>query len=454
MNDYQYSLGSVTFELFQNADDAVAELEEMQDAEIPAARRFALRMDRQERVLEICHWGRPINHYEYPGFRDGTKRGYDQDLEKMLTLNFSDKGVGPESRPGLVTGRFGLGFKSVFFLAQQPEVISGRLAFVIKGGFFPVPLAPAVAAEFVHLLAYGVSGLTPTAIRLKWADRVRESEVVEAIDEFVAIAPVLPVFSRRIRTLTVLQDDRNTTWSAAETKLTGSGRLSYVRVGNKRFFCFRCQLSTDDRPATVMFYHDGSGIASMPVGWTGLWITTPTAERSDLKFALNAPFKPDAGRLRLAVSNSENLSIAEEIATVWADALVELFDYTISEWEKFSEVLELHEEATFESWWTKLWRETSRSSPVTEWKTIQNGGQALSWIAWGQSVGAMRKLVQNRAAIPTELPNKYSTLANQQAMRFSYRGCSPISITAALRRLQNGRPRNPPFLPDQPYIPR
>jgi hypothetical protein len=35
-------------------------------------------------------------------------------------------------------------------------------------------------------------------------------------------------------------------------------------------------------------------------------IPTPTAERSDLKFALNAPFKPDAGRLRLAVNNCQN----------------------------------------------------------------------------------------------------------------------------------------------------
>jgi hypothetical protein len=423
MNDYQYSLGSIAFELFQNADDAAAEIEEMQNSELPQACRFVLRMDTHERVLEVYHWGRPINHYEHPGFQDGLKRGYDQDLEKMLTLNFSDKGVGADSRPALVTGRFGLGFKSVFFLAQEPEVISGRLAFRIKAGFFPVPLLPSVATELrAAAFAIGVCGVAPTAIRLKWAQHIRDSEVVNAVNDFVSVAPLLPVFSRRIRTLTVVQDDQNTTWTAAETKLADSGRFSFVQIGNRSFFRFRCSLTTDDRPATLLFNHDGNGISQLPLEWTGLWITTPTAERSDLRFALNAPFKPDAGRLRLAVNNPENRIIAEEVAQAWGQALVELFDYTNVAWDVCSEVLKLHEHATHEGWWTQLWREITRSAPTTEWKSIQNGGQTLSWIAWGRPDGAVRRLVRERAAIPTELSGLYRTLVKQDGLRFSVSG--------------------------------
>jgi hypothetical protein len=423
MNDYQYNLGSILFELFQNADDAVAEIEEMQNGELPQARRFVLRMDTQERVLEVCHWGRPINHYEHPGFYDGVKRGYDQDLEKMLTLNFSDKGVGPDSRTPVVTGRFGLGFKSVFFLAQEPEVISGRLAFRIKAGFFPVPLSSAVAAELRGAAsAIGVSGLAPTAIRLKWAQQIRNSEVVDAVNQFAGFAPLLPIFSRRIQTLTVVHEDQSTTWIASETKLTNSGRFSFVQIGHRSFFCFRCSLSKDDRPATLLFNHDASGISQLPQDWTGLWITTPTAERSDLRFALNAPFKPDAGRLQLAVSNPENRFLAEEVAQAWGEALVELFDYTAVAWDAFSGALKLHDHATPKSWWTQLWRETTRTAPTTVWKSIENGGQTLSWIAWGQPDGAVRRLVRERAAIPTELPDLYSTLAKQGALRFSASG--------------------------------
>ena len=423
MSDYQYSLGSIAFELFQNADDAVAEIEEMQSSELPQARRFVFRLDTQERVLEMCHWGRPINHYEHPGFQDGVKRGFDQDLEKMLTLNFSDKGVSPDRLPALVTGRFGLGFKSVFFLAQEPEVISGRLAFRIKAGFFPVPLSPTVAGELrAAASAIGVYALAPTAIRLKWGQHIRNSEVVDAINNFVSSAPLLTIFSRRIQTLTVVQENQRTTWTAAETKLTDTGRFSFVQIGNRSFLCFRCSLSSDDRPATLLFSHDGNGISQLPPDWTGLWITTPTAERSDLRFALNVPFKPDAGRLRLAVNNPENRVLAEEVAQAWGEALVELFDYTAVAWDACSDALKLHKQVTVESWWTNLWRETTRCVPITEWKSIQNGGQTLGWIAWARPGGAVRRLVGERAAIPTELPGLYGTLSRQDELRFSISG--------------------------------
>jgi hypothetical protein len=423
MSDYQYTLGSIAFELFQNADDAVAELEEIHDCELPQARRFVLRIDTEERVLEVCHWGRPINYYEHPGFEDGVKRGYDQDLEKMLTLNFSDKGVSSDSRPAFVTGRFGLGFKSVFFLAHEPEVISGRLAFRIKAGFFPVSLSPSIAAELRGAASmWGASGFAPTAIRLKWAQQVRNSEVLDAVNQFIVSAPLLPIFSRRVRTITVVQDNKSMTWTSAETQVFGTDRFSLVQIGNRSFFCFRFSLSRDNSRATLLLNHDASGISQLPPEWAGLWITTPTAERSDLNFALNAPFKPDAGRLRLAVNNPENRRLAEEIAEAWGEALVEFFDYTAAAWDACSEALKLHEHATREGWWIQLWREVARSAPITEWKDIHNGGQTLSWIAWGKPCGALRRLVQQRAAMPTELIGRYSTLTKQDSVQFSVSG--------------------------------
>src|SRR5207237_185748 len=104
MTDFQYSLESVPFELFQNGDDAVAELEEMQTDLDPQAKKFVLHLDSSQGMLEIVHWGRPINRHEFPNFREGLKRGYDQDLQKMLTLNFSDKGVQADDTPAIVTG--------------------------------------------------------------------------------------------------------------------------------------------------------------------------------------------------------------------------------------------------------------------------------------------------------------------------------------------------------------
>jgi hypothetical protein len=246
--------------------------------------------------------------------------------------------------------------------------------------------------------------------------------VKKTLGGFADAAPLLTVFSRRIRTITLRTDEQSTTWTSVEVQLTESGRLSYAMVGNRTFFCFRCPISSDDRPATVLFNYDGVGISPLSVPLTGLWITTPTAERSELRFALNAPFKPDAGRLRLAVSNYENRRIAEEVAQAWGESLIELFDHTIDTWDELSKRLRLHKDATPQSFWMQIWCELSRSSPVVDWKAIQNGGQVLAWITWGRSNGAMRRLIHERAAIPTDLRGTYCTLARVDDLRFSVSG--------------------------------
>ena len=159
-------------------------------------------------------------------------------------------------------------------------------------------------------------------------------------------------------------------------------------------------------------------------------ITVPTAERSELRWAVNAPFKPDAGRQLLARKNAENRNIAEEVASSWGDALLELFDLTTTGWARFSKLLSLQSDATYGSWWTQIWRETTSSKPVLQWECIKDGGQVLNWIAWGSSVGAMRRLVQQRAAIPTDLPGPYSTLVIAESVRFC--------VTGLLAEIANG----------------
>jgi hypothetical protein len=117
MTDFQYDVTSVPYELFQNADDAAAELAEIRGLRAEEG-RFVLQYLPSHQELTVIYWGRPINRHAYPGLADGQRRGYDQDLQKMLTLNFSDKGVGDGGHQAIVTGRFGLGFKSVFFCGR------------------------------------------------------------------------------------------------------------------------------------------------------------------------------------------------------------------------------------------------------------------------------------------------------------------------------------------------
>ncbi len=386
--------------------------------------KFFLSLNTEKMVLEIIHWGRPINRYESAGFQEGLKRGYDQDLQKMLTLNFSDKGVGTDGRLANVTGRFGLGFKSVFFVSDQPEIISGRLTFEIRGGFYPLGLPPSKAEEIrekARNLA-GTDAVVPTVIRLKLAEEIDVEELSWAIDKFTQAVPLLTIFSRDIRSLEVIRETIPYTWESVEEMLTESGRVNMSKVGNRTFLCFQCRTYSDMRPAIILFQLDPRGISRLADDLTGIWITTPTAERSDFRWALNAPFKPDAGRQRLALNNPENRKIAEAVAHEWEEALIELFDETTGNWSRFAEKLGLHADANFESWWRQLWDETTQSAPVLNWKDIREGGQVLGWIAWNWSTGAVRRLIEKRAAIPSLLPGAYKTMGKLGDLRFYVTG--------------------------------
>ncbi len=114
IQDYQYTEDRILFELFQNADDAVVELEEIRlntNKELLQghSNRFDVRYDVEN--LIVMHWGRPVNYIGGSSF-SGRERGFHQDLEKMLILSSSDK-----SGEKNITGKFGLGFKSVFLIS-------------------------------------------------------------------------------------------------------------------------------------------------------------------------------------------------------------------------------------------------------------------------------------------------------------------------------------------------
>ena len=418
---YGYSARSVPFELFQNADDALAELDDMQGGPDREPQPFVLELDMSKSRLDVVHWGRPIDQFEFGNFKAGKERGYDRDLLKMLTLNFSDKDT-QGTRQSIATGRFGLGFKSVFFIAERPQVVSGRLAFEIRGGFFPVALSPSIAEELQNQARkLAAVSLPATVIRLQ--GRPEElNAVTDAVNVFSDAVPLLTIFSRRIRKVVVFRDGRSDTWSNAEEKLTQSGLVTLALVGQGRYLCFHCQLACDKRPATVLFHLDAEGVAALPTYATGIWITTPTRARSDLAWALNAPFSPDVGRQQLALGSPENMKIAERVAVVWGEGLIELYDWMKEHWGDFQRKTALHAEVTFERWWCLLWSHTTGGTPILDWSQIQDGGQILSWVAWNRSRGAMRRLILERASIPSELPGEFATLVRQDEIQFCVSG--------------------------------
>jgi hypothetical protein len=141
-----------------------------------------------------------------------------------------------------------------------------------------------------------------------------------------------------------------------------------------------------------------------------------------MRWALNAPFKPDAGRKRLATTNPENRMLAEEVSSRWGEGLIDLFDVVENDWATFSSKLNLHADAKPADWWRSLWTQMTRESPVLQWEHILEGGQVLGWVAWGNHAGGMRRLVHQRAVVPSGLPGAYGRLVKSRTLRYKVDG--------------------------------
>ncbi|MBE9144279.1 hypothetical protein [Planktothrix mougeotii] len=85
-----YRPQSIPFELFQNADDAVMEWMQMSEEQQPETARKEFIIIVKKNQLLFIHAGRPIGCFQHPNYpeKQYRQRGFDRDLEKMLTFNF------------------------------------------------------------------------------------------------------------------------------------------------------------------------------------------------------------------------------------------------------------------------------------------------------------------------------------------------------------------------------
>ena len=406
---FQYTPASMLLELFQNADDAAVELSEMHGG---SASDFVFRvsLESTSRQLQIVHWGRPINQYLGPGF-DGQSRGYHQDLAKMLTLNFSDKATAGEDKPLIETGKFGLGFKTVFFLADEPEVLSGRLAFRIKGGFFPMPLS---TADITELRA--ISGteppkakLTATVVRLRLNEST-SSSAEQLIRAFATRANLLTLFARKLRTVEVTIDGKSQRYASEQVELWTNVHL--VRTVGGGILSFECPVPHDLHGANVAMKVGAGGMEPFASDVPRLWVTTPISEQSAADFTINAPLSPDAGRQRVVPSNPENRRVILAVSEGFFSHLEAIVDRGIEDWTALRASLQLSPRLSLYDWWNSVWDIIGQLRTIT-------GSDVVCQLAWAPNSGAFRRVVAERNITPSKLPPPYQDLVNPTSVRFA-----------------------------------
>ena len=395
--DFQYQPDSVPFELFQNADDALRDLEHIDafpakpgdlgvDPLPDGIRRFIVESDGD--ALVFMHWGRAINQFGSKGY-PGRKRGFDRDLENMLILSASDKDED-------ATGKFGLGFKSVWLVTDRPTIVSGRLQASIVGGILPVPNR----GELSQRLAARLSAHQPdrrwlgTAMHLP----LRDISGTDMLARFTAVAGTMVAFARSLRRIVVKEPSGagiSATWTPEP--LEGCEGIELGRI-----------LQGSGAPLLVMKITLGEGALLLPVGGDGfvelpksiphVWVTAPLSQDERLGFAINAMFEVDAGRSQLSKSGRKNREISARLGAQFADRLDTIRQALDGGWEGVRAAMHLSPGLTTYDFWNSLWRVLMARVPQLE----RESGSRI--VAEGLLSRALGELSRKHAIVPNGLP--------------------------------------------------
>jgi hypothetical protein len=417
--EFQYSEKSVLFELFQNSDDASVELDEMLNRTDNDLKNIAITYDSDS--VYWTHWGRQINEFVrgHCSYEEGKDRGYDLDLENMLFLSSSLKGQG--NRDTMVTGKYGLGFKSVFILSDEPRILSGQLGFKVVGGFFPARLADEEKKLLeTKLNEFGKKqAKNGTIFELRRKNDCTES-IQNIMEHFKKRLPVLLIFSRIIKQCKIRAKDQE------ELSFQWCEKLV---LDIKTLFTGKVQLDNQSEAShVIVFRGKGASAIILCIGATGVeklpeqiptfWVTAPTHEQLNVGFAVNAPFKIDIGRSQLAWNNDENLEIAEKLGIAFGKALLDMFNHSLDQWPQFCKNIGLIEEDTSHyQFWKSVWiifgQEFSLSG--SQQKTI------LQRLLWHHNCG-MAFFLKNSKVLPTCLTEDFECLTHLNDIRYCVKG--------------------------------
>lgn len=416
-----YRPQSIPFELFQNADDAATEWMQISPSlQIDDDRKqFVIVLTKHQ--LLFIHAGRPIGCFQHPELPENQyrDRGFDRDLEKMLAFNMSDKGDS-------VTGKFGLGFKSIYLVCKRPHVLSKNLGFTVEGGLIPSRLNPEKTNKLRKELQRYINLPDATVVELELeADFLAQS----IIQEFQERASILIVFSRIIKkcrlvnwNINVNSPEINLFWSP--TPIPGVrgvevGKHHITVDSNGKESTLLCLRTEGDSEAALLLgitEKDGRLMGSLPKNVPTFWVTAPTQEILSLGFALNANFGITTGRESLVKSSEHNRELADRIGKALGEVLCSLSRASQENWETIAEILGFKTIDEYE-FWNFLWKELAIA-----WQNIDtsDGREIIRRILGGDR--GMGYLITHCKVLPSGLYGNYRQLILINEIRYRVTG--------------------------------
>ena len=425
ISNHQYQNYSVPFELFQNADDAVFEYAEMMA--YPLTSNFLDEVELSEQqtkfylihendTLTFVHWGRAINYFRGGEGFPGKDRGFHRDLEKMLLMNTSDK-----QSENQVTGKFGLGFKSVYLISDKPRLLSGRLGVEVCAAMLPESIQE---TDRVHLKnkVEGLSHthLTATVIELPLVTTIDQENILKKFEYF---AGVLVVFSKTIKQI-IFNHNQYVNWNESVIfNDLPEIKKGNVLINNQRKGALKFVFKDEKYPSDLLFLMGASGFEAFPHKINQeilpkIWILAPTHDESFIGFLINSGFDVDMGRMQLAHASDNNDQIMLHLGKSFVRVLEALNSLITNDWDSVSKSLSLATDMTPYKLWASLW-----SVLITSWiSKDDNKVHQLVRLMLTSPRNSFVNLFETKVIIPNGLWGDFQQLVNLNDVKYILRG--------------------------------
>lgn len=400
LRDYQYDTESIPFEMFQNADDAVVELSQGEGSAAAqldpprAIQKFSVASTPVN--VRFAHWGRLINA-RAGGGENPESRDFHRDLQKMLVLSSSDKPVGHD-----LTGKFGLGFKSVLLACDRPRLLSGQMRAEIVGGVLPKHWDDAQAAA--NWLGSETEDRSYRGT-LTEIEPHQPAVTAQMLERFGDLAGVLCVFGRAIRRVVIHTEQIRRSIEWAPDLLLQGIELGEIDIPDSNQLRSMGLVAFRLNKGCVLFRRDASGFLPLPLNVPSLWVTAPTREDQRFGFAVNASFALDAGRGRLAGDTAQNLELAAALGRELGEHLVQLQQKIVQEPAQWLGKLGLASSASLAQLWASLW-----GTLAARWLGFNEGAAS---IGRELGLGALHALSKIPGAVPNGLPPPFDAMLDR-----------------------------------------
>ena len=294
ISNAEYKERCILFELFQNADDAYGQLKK-----INAEPYFNVSVKDNEMTIE--HEGRPINQFMV----GAAEESYKSDLANMLTIGWSDKPLLKHTRQ---TGKFGYGFKTVYFICDEPHIISGDYDFVIKAALYPKKLSE--ESDYTDK--------TSIILNLNQNGQKCKNEI---ISEFQKAAQFQVMFAKKIHQINCYE--KTYIWNpTTDPKI----ELTDFNVEfNEDYILFKTKPIHEEQ-ACLAFRRAENQVIAFDENAPKIWCMAPLLDYPNIGFAISANFKTNTGRQTLAIENQDNINLINKIASMFANAMEELWN--------------------------------------------------------------------------------------------------------------------------------